>query len=115
MEYLFNEASERLELERLANLLELRLTPMGALKLLAVAIRITPPDLSLQMMFKAIADLSEGQPMPAFMSYAEEAQNWSALASVVERKHYAAAILNSFSVKEKVAFLVYAKGLQHEQ
>lgn len=111
MEDLLNEATERLVLERVANLLELKLTPMGALNLLAIAIRIAPRDFALQVMSKAIVDLSQGQPLPSFMSFAEDAQNWAALASVLERKHYATAILNSFTAREKADFLRYAERL----
>lgn len=108
---LLNEASERLELERMANILEMKLTPMGALNLLAVAIRIAPRDLALQVMSKAIMDLSQGQPLPEFMSFAEDAQIWAMLASSIERKYYAAAILNSFTAREKANFLGYAERL----
>jgi hypothetical protein len=109
MEDLLNVASERLELERLANLLELKLTPMGALNLLAVSMRIAPRDPAITIMNKAVTDLSIGMPVPPLMTISDEATWWTSLASTEELKYYAAAIFNALSQDDKAAFMGYAR------
>ncbi len=103
-----NGTNDSKELIPFADRLEGRLSAAGALNLLAVAIRIAPRDEALELMLAAMHDFSSGPPLPSFVSIAEEAKDWAAFATLVERKNYAAAIFNTFSANERAAFLGFA-------
>lgn len=60
-------------------------------------------------MSEAFKDLTKDQPTVPFFSLANEAKDWVSLASLNERKHYAAAILNSFKLSDKVGFLRFVE------
>ena len=91
-----------------ADRLETRLTAMGRLNLLAIAIRIAPESERLELMSAAMGDLTRGQPMAPFFCIAVEAKDWATYASLAERKYYAAAIFNTFGPSERAAFLGFA-------
>ena len=92
----------------LSERLEALLTPVGALNLLGVAIRMAPRDEGLELMSAAMRDLTCGQPMVPFFCIADEAKHWATYASLEERKYYAAAIFNTFTPDERAAFLGFA-------
>lgn len=105
-----NTSGEPSALIAYADRLEERLTPIGAANYLAIAIRITAPTTACEIMDVALRDLSAGQPNVAFLSYADDARNWTSLASLPERKCYLAAIFQSLCRKDQIAFWDYAQG-----
>ena len=105
-----NTPRKRSELIAYAERVEERLMPIGAANYLAIAIRITAPDTACKIMVAALRDLSAGQPHVALLSYADEARNWTSLASLPERKCYLAAIFQTLCHKDQVAFWRYIQG-----
>jgi hypothetical protein len=86
-----------------------KLSPLGASKLLCVAIRTAPQEAACTLMNGALRDLSAGQPLPPFMGYADEALFWTSLAPLAERKVYLAAIWQTLPTYEQSAFLNFVQ------
>lgn len=85
------------------------LTDLGRLHLLGVGLQICPTDAAITLCHAALSDWCAGRPQAPFWSIADEARDWASLASLVERKHYAVAILNTFTAIEKADFLNFAE------
>ena len=94
-----------------ADMFDRKLSDLGRLHLLGVGLQICPTDAAITLCHAALTDWCAGRPQAPFWSIPEDAKDWAALASLVERKHYAAAILNSSSAREKAGFLGYAERL----
>jgi len=97
--------------QSVADRFDRHLTDVGKLHLLGVGLQICPTDAAITLCHAALRDWCAGRPQAPFWSIPEDAKDWAALASLVERKHYAAAILNSSSAREKAGFLGYAERL----
>lgn len=104
-----NENREPSFLASFADHLQDHLNDFGKLNLLAVAIRIAPHSSACEILDAALCDLGAGQPGAAFLSFADEAADWTNFASLPERKYYLAAIWQSLSYNDQGAFWRYAK------
>ena len=87
-----------------ADRLESRLTPLGRLNLLGVALRSAPEREAIYLCDAFLASHSIGHPVPAFLNIYDDAKWHAANATPTEQKAYCLAHYQAMSATDQASF-----------
>jgi hypothetical protein len=99
----------------IADHLEASLTPIGVLRLMAVALRIAPEQEAVGLCDAFLGYHSAGYPIPSFLGVVDDAKWHASIATPSEGKVYCLAHFQSMTTEDQARFLSYVSQMSEEE